>query len=249
MPPTDANQVIESNRKPPDDSLTNTVARPDKAKGGGFGQDGGLYGPTGERKYLNRDERDRALAAMATLDAERSLFSLLLAWTGARVSEVLALTPHSFQVDACVVAIVTLKRRKFTVREIPIPRGLMAKLDRHFGLRRAQSGEHSAQVHLWPWCRQTAWRTIKHVMKLAGVSGRQACPRGLRHGFGVSALQNSVPLVVIQRLMGHAKLSTTSIYLAVCGPDIASFMEQFWLAPKLGVVSARGTSSTVPENR
>jgi site-specific recombinase XerD len=209
----------------------------------------GLYGPGGERKYLNRDERGRVLAAAEKLDTERSLFCLVLAWSGARVSEVLALTPQSFQLDSGVLSIVTLKRRKFTVREVPIPRGLMAKLDRHFGLRRAQRGEQSAQVRTWPWCRQTAWRTIKYVMALAGVSGRQACPRGLRHGFGVSALQNGVPLVIIQRLMGHAKLSTTSIYLAVCGPDVVSFMEQFWRAPKLSAPSTPCISYEAPESR
>jgi site-specific recombinase XerD len=246
MVPTLSAQAIESTWK----SLNATVGQSGTGNfARGAWNEGELYDPNGERKYLNRDERDRALAAMATLDAERSLFSLLLAWTGARVSEVLALTPHAFQVDACVVAIATLKRRKFTVREIPIPRGLMMKLDRHYGLRHAQRGEHSAQVRLWPWCRQSAWRTIKQVMALAGVSGRQACPRGLRHGFGVSALQNGVPLVVIQRLMGHAKLSTTSIYLAVCGPDVVSFMEQFWRAPKLSPPpSTRGTAHAVPQN-
>jgi integrase len=57
-----------------------------------------LYTPRGERKYLNDAERSRALAAMTALPAERALFALTLAWTGARVSEVLALTAGSFQI-------------------------------------------------------------------------------------------------------------------------------------------------------
>ena len=61
------------------------------------------------------------LAAMQELPPEKALFALTLAWTGARVSEVLALTAASFQVEAGVVAIVTLKRRSFSVREVPIP--------------------------------------------------------------------------------------------------------------------------------
>ncbi len=50
----------------------------------------GLYTAGGRRKYLNRAERQRALAAMVALDEDRSLFALTLAWTGARLSEVLA---------------------------------------------------------------------------------------------------------------------------------------------------------------
>jgi DNA-binding XRE family transcriptional regulator len=127
-----------------------------------------------------------------------------------------------------MVSIITLKRRRFTVREVPIPPKVMARLDRLFGLRRAQQGEHSSQHRLWKFCRQTAWRIVKHVMSLARVFGRQACPRGLRHSFGVNTLQAGVPLNLIQRWMGHARLSTTAIYANVCGPEEASFAARFW---------------------
>ena len=63
-----------------------------------------LYAADGARKYLNRAERQRVLAAVEQLPADRALFALTLAWTGARVSEVLALTPSSFQTEGGVVA-------------------------------------------------------------------------------------------------------------------------------------------------
>jgi hypothetical protein len=66
------------------------------------------------------------------------LFALTLAWTGARVSEVLAVFPQLFQIEACVVSIVTLKRRRFHVREVPIPPELMVDLVSHFAIREAQ---------------------------------------------------------------------------------------------------------------
>src|ERR1700741_3309295 len=88
-----------------------------------------LYARTGERKYINQAERRRVLAVMERLARERALFSLLLAWTGGRVSEVLAVRANSFQIERNVVALRTLKRRKPHVREIPIAPGLMAALD------------------------------------------------------------------------------------------------------------------------
>jgi integrase len=218
-------QVFESNRKPARNILTNTVARQSDRR---FGTDADLYGPQGERKYLNREERSRFLRAAEEFDAERCLFALVLAWTGARVSEILALTPASFQIDTGVVVIMTLKRRKFSVREVPIPDTLMARLDRCFGLRRLQRGERSAHERLWPGHRVTAWRLIKGAMRTAGVCGQQASPRGLRHAFGVGALQSGVPLHLIQRWMGHARLSTTAIYMNVCGPEEVDFARRFW---------------------
>ena len=81
-----------------------------------FAEDFSLYTASGGRKYLNAAERRRALAVMATLKPDQALFALTLAWTGARVSEVLALTFSSFQIDGGLVAIRTLKRRKHHVR-------------------------------------------------------------------------------------------------------------------------------------
>ncbi len=47
------------------------------------------------------------LAPRNPLHRDRRLFILTLIWTGARVSEVLALTPVSFQLESGVVAIDT----------------------------------------------------------------------------------------------------------------------------------------------
>jgi site-specific recombinase XerD len=189
-----------------------------------------LYAPGGGRKYLNRAERVRALAEMAKLPRSQALFALTLAWTGARVSEVLALTASSFQIESGIVAIETLKRRKHCVREVPIPPDLSAALNRHFRLSALQHEERYAGRRLWPWHRVTAWRIIKQVMRRSAITGRQACPRGLRHAFGVGSLQTGVPLNLAQRWLGHARISTTAIYAAASGPEEVAFARRFWYA-------------------
>jgi site-specific recombinase XerD len=187
-----------------------------------------LYAANSERKYVNRAERTRVLAAMEKMKRERALFGLLLAWTGGRVSEVLALRPSSFQIERNVVALQTLKRRKPHVREVPIAPGLMTALDRQFNLKELQRNSESANRRLWPMSRVTAWRVVKGAMLEAGVVGRPACPRGLRHGFGVGTLQASVPLNMVQKWMGHARLSTTAIYADASGEEEAAFAARFW---------------------
>jgi integrase len=187
-----------------------------------------LYASTGARKYLNQAERRRALAVMASLDPDQALFALTLAWTGARISEVLALTPTAFQVEGGIVALRTLKRRKYTVREVPISPELMIALEGKYRLSTMQRDPQRADHRLWPWCRVTAWRIIKKVMRLSRIAGRQACPRGLRHAFGVGSLQAGVPLNLVQRWLGHARISTTAIYADVSGPEEVDFARQFW---------------------
>jgi len=188
----------------------------------------GLYAANGARKYLNERERRRVLIAMQALPADRALFALTLAWTGARVSEVLALSAVSFQTGRGVVAIRTLKRRRHMVREVPLPPELMAALDRHFRLGEAQRDPARAHARLWSWRRETAWRIIKNVMTASGVCGSPACPRGLRHAFAVGALQAGVPLNLVQRWLGHARIDTTAIYAGACGPEEHAFAARFW---------------------
>jgi site-specific recombinase XerD len=40
-----------------------------------------------------------------------------------------------------------------------------------------------------------------------------------RHGFGVSAVQAGIPVTLLQRWLGHARLETTAIYANVSGPE------------------------------
>jgi len=209
--------------------MTNPVAGKISRGGAAERCDGAsLYGADGGRKYLNLAERKRSLDAIATLEPDKALFALTLVWTGARVSEVLALTPASFQIERGVVSFITLKRRRLSVREVPIPAALMAAINARFELQTVQLDLDASRRRLWAWHRTTAWRLMKAVMQQSGVVGRPACPRGMRHGFGVGTLQAGVPLNLVQRWLGHARISTTAIYANASGPEEQAFAARFW---------------------
>jgi integrase/recombinase XerD len=191
-----------------------------------------LYAQDGSRKYLNANERRRVLAALDALPVDQALFVRTLLWSGARVSEVLALTSASFQIERGVVAIRTLKRRRHAMREVPLPFPLLAALDARFGLTQAKAAgglRPASSTPLWCWCRQTAWRVVRRVMDQSGISGRAGTPRGLRHAFGIAAVQADVPLDLVSRWMGHSRLATTAIYTAASGPEERALAERFWL--------------------
>lgn len=188
-----------------------------------------LYGPGGQRKYLNASERRRFLNVCQHVPPEVRLFCLAIAWSGGRISEVLALVPSAIDGDSGTIGLHTLKRRRRgIVRQVPLPRFVFSDFNRVFRLRARQLDPELASRRLWKWSRTTAWRRVKAVMMKANIFGLQASPKGLRHSFGVHAAQSGVPLPLLQRWMGHASLRTTAIYLDVIGPEERSFARWMW---------------------
>jgi integrase/recombinase XerD len=187
----------------------------------------GVYTAQG-RKYLSGAERRRFLQAARTAKSEARLFCLLLAWTGCRISEALALTAADIDLDDHAIQIMTLKRRRAgVVRQIPVPPSLLRGMNRFFGLRPRQRDPRLAQGRLWPWSRSTGWRRVKEIMDVARIYGTAATPKGLRHTYGVAAFQ-AVPPHLVQRWLGHASLRTTAIYGDVMGAEEVAFARRVW---------------------
>jgi integrase/recombinase XerD len=187
-----------------------------------------LHGPAG-RKYLTARERRRFSRAADDAPAKIRLFCIVLACSGGRVSETLALTPAAIDLDIGAASIETLKRRaRGVIRQVPLPRSVVRELELEFDLRGAQRDPLRARCRLWPWSRTTAWRRIKSVMVAADIHGACAMPKGLRHAFGVNAFQAKVPPHLIQRWLGHASFRTTAIYGDVMGPEERSIAARMW---------------------
>lgn len=147
---------------------------------------------------------------------------MVLVYSGCRLSEALALSSMSVQPSAKLLSVRSLKKRnKFIIREVPIPDILIDELDQVFGLT-------VASERFWSWKRTWAWVQVKRVMAQAGIVGLQASPKGLRHGFGVRAVQTGVPLNLVQKWLGHAQLSTTAIYANAVGPEEYAIAERMW---------------------
>jgi len=188
-----------------------------------------LFGRYGNRKYLNATERQRFVEAAQREPPRSRLFCLTLGWSGARISEALALTPASFDIESGVACIETLKRRRRgVVQQVPLPTELLVELDHECGLTRAQRDPDKVNVRIWCFSRTTARRYVKRVMKSAGIVGSPAMPKGLRDGFGVKTFQSNVPPHLVQRWLGHGSLRATAIYGDVIGPDKRAFAARMW---------------------
>jgi site-specific recombinase XerD len=107
---------------------------------------------------------------------------------------------------------------------------LLENLDLVFNIRAKQKRSQGLETPLWPISRPTAYRLVKRVMDRAGISGKQATGKGLRHGFGVAMVtaKKPLPLHVLSQLMGHSDTKTTEIYLQVVGEEKRQLVADAW---------------------
>ncbi len=188
-----------------------------------------VYDGYGNRKYLDLSERRAFLDIAVKEKPETKTFCMVLAYTGARISEVLALSPARIDFDASVIVFECLKkRRRGQYRAVPVPSEVLLALDDVHCIKRSQRSPNEADKALWPWSRTTGWVRIKQVMEKAGIEGKHASPKGLRHSMGVSALQSGVPLNILQKWLGHTHLRTTAIYADATGPEEREIAGRFW---------------------
>ena len=122
-----------------------------------------LYTADYQRKYLNEAELERFLImAHEAGDADPYTQTLceMLVYTGARISEVLALTSDHLDVRTGLVRIHSLKKRgRVHIREVYLPPRVMQLLNRVHLVERQQLYDESSR--LWPFSRYTAWRKVK----------------------------------------------------------------------------------------
>jgi integrase len=188
-----------------------------------------LYDNDGRRKYLTADERKRFLAAAERAARETRTFCMVLAYTGCRLSEGLALTADRVDLAEGTIIFHSLKKRRTgRYRAVPVPPAVLDALDLVHDLKATQKRAQANKVRLWPWERTTAWRRVQAVMRDAGLHGPHATPKGLRHGFGVQAVNAGIPLNMVQKWLGHAQLTTTAIYADAVGAEEQAIAARMW---------------------
>ena len=147
------------------------------------------------------------------VDRQVRTLCMTLAYAGCRLSEALTLTADRVDLAAGVLVFESLKKRRAGIfRAVPVPPALLDALDLVHGVRELQARRGKGRSErLWPRSRMTGWRAVHAVMQAARLDGPYASPKGLRHGFGVTAVTAGIPLNMVQKWLGHAQLTTTAI--------------------------------------
>lgn len=198
-----------------------------------------LFSPDGQRLYLTAQERQCFLDAAYQEDRQERIFCHVLHYTGCRPSEALELSPGRILIDESSVIFRSLKKwkqdskgrlKRPQYRTVPVPEILIQQLDLIFGIRILQKESKDLDTPLWTMSRPTAYRLVKRVMDRAGIQGKQATGKGLRHGFGVAMVtaKKPLPIHVLSQLMGHSDTKTTEIYLQVVGQEKRRLVADAW---------------------
>ena len=195
-----------------------------------------LHDTAGNRLYLNAEERAAFLAAARRQPARDRTLCETLHFTGCRPSELLEITLARVDLSGGTIAIRSLKKRKdatgrskMVFRSVPVPPDYLDTLNTAHGLREAQKSRKKAGTPIWAISRVRVWQIVKRIMIEAGIpNAPQRSPKGLRHGFGINAAVNGIPLHMLQKWLGHAQLSTTAIYADAVGKEEQDIAARMW---------------------
>ena len=195
-----------------------------------------LHDPTGNRLYLNAEERAAFLTMARRQPARDRTLCETLHFTGCRPSELLEITPARVDLSGGTIAIRSLKKRKdatgrakVVYRTVPVPSDYLDTLNTAPGIREAQKSRRRAAAPIWSLSRVRVWQIVKRIMIEAGIpDAPHRSPKGLRHGFGVNATVQGVPLHMLSKWMGHAQLSTTAIYADAVGKEEQDIAARMW---------------------
>ena len=161
-------------------------------------------------KYLSTDQVRQLLAFYP--DAQRRLLIRLLYYSGARISEVLALTPRDILREDRVVILPNLKARSLSKsqnvqdnKRVVLDSVTLELLEGYIRTNRIARNEK-----VFPFSRITAWQYIKDAGTALGFGWIH--PHTLRHTFAshwAATASSDGDIIRLSRQLGHTKVSTT----------------------------------------
>ncbi len=161
-----------------------------------------LHAPT--RKNTPKNLRDTALLAM-------------LYATGMRVTEVVSLRQSDVNLDK---GLLYCSGKDNDIRELPFDEYTQNILSVYLEDGRPYLVKDNGEEALFlnhrgqQLTRQGLWLIIKAYAKQADLK-KSVTPHTLRHSFAAHKLENGSNLQEVQRLLGHANISTTQIYTQI----------------------------------
>jgi len=192
-------------------------------------------------KTLSIGEVDQLLNAARGLqagngDPEKRLYQQarivclleLLYATGLRVSELVSLPLRAVSGGG---QFITVRGKGNKERMVPLTGAAREAVNAYLPLRTKRAGEND------PWLfpsrgkephltRHRFAQLLKEVALQAGLDPAKVSPHVLRHAFASHMLENGADLRSLQKLLGHADISTTQIYTHVLDERLRALVEE-----------------------
>lgn len=186
-----------------------------------------LLGKNWKEFRIARPRRNKALPEVLSFMEARSLIHAptnlkhramlhVLYSTGMRRNELLALRPKDIDSSRMVINIRQGKGKKD--RQVPLHPKLLDILRKYFKRYRPAVYLFEGLGGNVPYSATSLLNIIKASARKSRIT-KTVSPHTLRHCFATHMLEKGANLKVIQQLMGHTSLNTTSVYLSLTHID------------------------------
>ena len=153
-------------------------------------------------------------AILASLKNRKHYCLIALAYAaGLRLNEVTHLKPADLDSKRMQIRVSSGKGNKD--RYTLFPAGLLDQLREYYRFYRPKLFLFEGMTPGQPYSHRSAQAVLKKALKSAGIS-KEASFHTLRHSFATHLMEQGTSVRIIQDLLGHRSLKTTSVYLHVC---------------------------------
>lgn len=158
---------------------------------------------------------------------DKAMLELLYA-TGIRVSELISLKMSDMNLTMEYV----ICHEKSKDRIIPFGSAAKDALIVYLEQTRENMLNDSESEYLFvncsgkPMSRQGFWKLIKHYADKAGIE-KEITPHTFRHSFAAHLLENGADVQSVQKMMGHADISTTQMYVEMQSTSVRDVYKKF----------------------
>ncbi len=148
---------------------------------------------------------------------DRAMLETLYA-CGLRVSELTGLKLAQVSLDMGVVRAFGKGSKE---RLVPLGEEAVSWIARYLATARVELAAQATTDAVFltarraPMTRQAFWQLVKRYGTIAGIPRASLSPHVLRHAFATHLLNHGADLRVVQLLLGHADITTTTIYTHV----------------------------------
>lgn len=166
-------------------------------------------------EVLSKEEMGRIIRFTRNLK-HRTIIMLAYA-TGLRLSEIIHLKPSD--IDSKRMQINVRQAKGHKDRNVMLSELLLEQLRVYWRAYKPCIYLFEGDREGLPISERTLGKFFKQTVKQAGIN-RHVTFHTLRHSFATHLVEDGVEIVVIQRLLGHSNLRTTSVYLHLQHYDI-----------------------------
>jgi integrase/recombinase XerD len=158
---------------------------------------------------------------------DRAMLELLYA-TGIRVSELISLKVSDMNLGMEYL----ICHEKSKDRIIPFGSAAKNALEIYLDKTRDNMIGENESEYLFvncsgkPMSRQGFWKLIKYYTDKAGIE-KEITPHTFRHSFAAHLLENGADVQSVQKMMGHADVSTTQMYLEMQSNSVRDVYKKF----------------------